>query len=118
MWSLLDLHPQKQIFLSDSLGFEDSKEFITKDDKKIINSILYGINKLNKKDKNYQYNKSNFVKFSVDSYFLFGRDYDSEISIYESFEERGTNMDNMFSKLQCLRFISPGAWWQAITFSS
>ena len=58
------------------------------------------------------------VKFSVDSYFLFGRDYDSEISIYESFEERGTNMDNMFSKLQCLRFISPGAWWQAITFSS
>ena len=53
MWSLLDLHPQKQIFLSDSLGFEDSKEFITKDDKKIINSILYGINKLNKKDKNY-----------------------------------------------------------------
>lgn len=68
MWSLLDLHPQKQIFLSDSLGFEDSKEFITKDDKKIINSILYGINKLNKKDKNYQYNKSNFVKFSGDSY--------------------------------------------------
>lgn len=68
MWSLLDLHPQKQIFLSDSLGFEDSKEFITKDDKKIINSILYGINKLNKKDKNYQCNKSNLVKFSVDSY--------------------------------------------------
>lgn len=51
MWSLLDLHPQKQIFLSDSLGFEDSKEFITKDDKKIINNILYGINKLKKKTK-------------------------------------------------------------------
>lgn len=51
MWSLLDLHPQKQIFLSDSLGFEDSKEIITKDDEKIINNSLYGINKLKKKTK-------------------------------------------------------------------
>ena len=51
MWSLLDLHPQKEIFLSDSLGFEDSKKIITKDDEKIINNSLYGINKLKKKTK-------------------------------------------------------------------
>ena len=49
-WSFLDLHTKKEIFLFDSFGFEDFKEFILKDDQKVLNKILYGIEKFNKRD--------------------------------------------------------------------
>ena len=48
-WSFLDLHPKKEIFLIDSFGFEGFKEFILKDDQKVLNKILYGIEKFNKR---------------------------------------------------------------------
>ena len=50
-WSFLDLHPKKEIFLFDSFGFESFKEFILQDDQEVLNKILYGIEKFNKKDK-------------------------------------------------------------------
>ena len=49
-WSFLDLHPKKEIFLFDSFGFEDFKKFILQDNQRILNKILYGIEKVNKKD--------------------------------------------------------------------
>ena len=48
-WSFLDLHPRKEIFLFDSFGFEGFKEFIIDDDRKTLNRILFGIEKLKKK---------------------------------------------------------------------
>ena len=50
-WSFLDLYPKKQIFFFDSIGFEGLKNFIVQDDKKILNKILFGIEKFKKKDK-------------------------------------------------------------------
>lgn len=63
-WSFLDLHPKKEIFLFDSLGFECFKEYI-QDDKKTINKIFYDLVKFNKKD-----NKITLVtpKFSIAEY--------------------------------------------------
>ena len=51
-WSLLDLHPTKEIFMFDSFGFESFKEFIIQDDQKIINKIFYSIEKFDEKDNN------------------------------------------------------------------
>ena len=48
LWSFLDLHPKKEIFLFNSFGFEGFKEFIVQDDRNTINKILYGIEKCNK----------------------------------------------------------------------
>ena len=44
-WSFLDLHTKKEIFLFDSFGFKGFREFILKDDQKVLNKILYGIEK-------------------------------------------------------------------------
>ena len=55
-WSFLDLHPppkkkQKTKKLSIcSFGFECFKEFILQGGQKVLNKILYGIEKFNKKD--------------------------------------------------------------------
>ena len=49
-WSFFDLHPKIEIFLFDSFGLESFKEFILQDDQKVLNKILYGIEKFNKKD--------------------------------------------------------------------
>ena len=64
-WSLLNLHPKKEIFLFDSFGFEGFKEFILQNDQKVHNKILYGIGKFNKKD-----NKITLIalKFSMQEY--------------------------------------------------
>ena len=48
-WSFLDLHPRKEIFLFDSFGFEGFKQFIMQDDRKLLNKILFGIEKFEKK---------------------------------------------------------------------
>ena len=50
-WSFLDLHERKEIFLFDSFGFEGFKELIIDNDRNILNKILFGIEKLKKKDK-------------------------------------------------------------------
>ena len=42
-WSFLDLHPKKENYLFDSFGFEGFKEFILKDNQKVLNKILYVI---------------------------------------------------------------------------
>ena len=47
-WSFLDLHTKKKIF-SDNFGFEGFKEFILDNDKNILNKILYGVEKFDKK---------------------------------------------------------------------
>ena len=49
-WSILNIHPNKQLFLSDSYGFTGFKTFIIDDDKNIANKVLCGINKFIKKD--------------------------------------------------------------------
>ena len=41
---------QLEIFLFDSFGFDGFKEFLLQDDKKILNKIIYGIKKFEKKD--------------------------------------------------------------------
>ena len=50
-WSFLDLHLKKEVFLFDSFGFDGFKEFLLQDDKKVLNKILYGIKKFEKKDR-------------------------------------------------------------------
>ena len=64
-WSSLDLHPKREIFLFDSFGLEGFKEFILKDDQKVFNKILYGIEKFNERD-----NKITLItlKFSMQEY--------------------------------------------------
>ena len=48
-WSFPNLHPRKEIFLFDSFGFERFKEFIINNNKKTLNKILFGIEKIFKK---------------------------------------------------------------------
>ena len=64
-WSFLDLHNRKEIFLFDSFGFEGFKKFIIDNDKNVLNKILFGIKKFQKKDQ-----KINLVsiKFSMKEY--------------------------------------------------
>ena len=49
-WSCLDLHQKKEIFLFDSFGFTGFQKFIIDNDISILNKILFGIQKLKKKD--------------------------------------------------------------------
>ena len=39
-WSLLDLHPKREIFSFDSFGQDGLKHLVIKDDKKLINKIM------------------------------------------------------------------------------
>ena len=39
-WSFPDLYPKKEIFMFDSFGFEGFKEFVIKNDHKIINKTI------------------------------------------------------------------------------
>ena len=50
-WSFLDLHPKKEIFLFDSFGFEGLKKFIIDNDKKLLNKVLFNLNKFEKSDR-------------------------------------------------------------------
>ena len=40
-WSILDLHPKKEMFLFDSFGFSGLEDFIIQDNKNVINKILW-----------------------------------------------------------------------------
>ena len=64
-YCFLDLHTKKQVFLFNSFGFQGFKEFILQDDQKILNKVLYGIEKVNEKD-----NKVTLItlKFSMQEY--------------------------------------------------
>ena len=50
-WSFLDLHKKKDIFLFDSFGFEGLKKFIIDNDKKLLNKVLFNLNKFGKNDR-------------------------------------------------------------------
>ena len=56
---------KKEVFLFNSFGFQGFKEFILQDDQKILNKVLYGIEKVNEKD-----NKVTLItlKFSMQEY--------------------------------------------------
>ena len=64
-WSFLDLHKRKEIILFDSFGFESFKEFVIDNDRNVLNKILFGIEKFQKKD-----NKITLItlKFSMNEY--------------------------------------------------
>ena len=49
-WSFLDLHERKEIFLFDSFGFGGFKEFVIDNDRNVLNKILFGIEKFQKRD--------------------------------------------------------------------
>ena len=50
-WSFLDLHQRKNIFLFDSFGFEGLKKFIIDNDKKLLNKVLFNLNRFGKNDR-------------------------------------------------------------------
>ena len=50
-WSFLDLHKKKEIFLFDSFGFEGLKKFIIDNDRKILNKLLFNLDKFQKNDR-------------------------------------------------------------------
>ena len=70
-WSLLEISSKEQIFLFDSFGFISLKEFITDNDKQIIDQFFYGLEKINKKDKvinlTYVHSLSEFSKVHNES---------------------------------------------------
>lgn len=49
-WSVLDIEPKTDIFFLDSFGLDCLKEFVIQDDQKIIEKILFGIEKLTRTD--------------------------------------------------------------------
>ena len=49
-WSILDIEPRTDIFFFDSYGIEGLKHFIIQDDKKIVDKILIGIEKMDRTD--------------------------------------------------------------------
>ena len=50
-WSFLDLHERREIFLFNSFGFEGFKKFVIDNDRNVLNKIMYGIEKFQKKTK-------------------------------------------------------------------
>ena len=51
-WSFLDLHQKKkEIFLFYSFGFEGLKKFISDNDRKILNKVLFNLDKFQKNDR-------------------------------------------------------------------
>ena len=64
-WSFLDFHQKKEIFLLDSFGFEGFKKFIIDNDRKVLNKVLFGLNKFQKSDRKITLIS---VKFSMSEY--------------------------------------------------
>ena len=50
-WSFLDLHQKKEIFLFDSFGFEGLKKFIIDNDRKLLNKVLFNLNRFKQNDR-------------------------------------------------------------------
>lgn len=49
-WGTLDVHPKTKIFLFDLFGIKGLKNFIAQDDKKTIDKMLLGIEKMTRTD--------------------------------------------------------------------
>ena len=49
-WSILDFEPKTDIFFFNSYGLHGLKHFIIQDDRKIIDKILMGIDKMDRTD--------------------------------------------------------------------
>ena len=64
-WSCLDLHEKKEIFLFDSFGFIGFKKFVIDNDENILNKILSGLQKFQKKHRKITIIT---VKFSMKEY--------------------------------------------------
>ena len=64
-WSCLDLNEKKEIFLFDSFGFTGFKKFVRDNDVNILNKILFGLQKFQKKDRKITIIT---VKFSMKEY--------------------------------------------------
>ena len=64
-WSILDIDRKRDFLLFDSFGIKDLKNFIVKDDEKILKNVLKGVENL-KEDKT-EINLVN-VNFSINSY--------------------------------------------------
>ena len=50
-WNIFDIEPRNDIFFFDSCKIEALKHFIIQDDKKIVDKILIGIDKMDRSDK-------------------------------------------------------------------
>ena len=50
-WSILDIEPKTDIFFFDSFGLDGLKHFIVQDDRKIVEKVLYGTEKITRTDK-------------------------------------------------------------------
>ena len=92
-WSILDIHPSKQLFLFDSYDFTGFKTLMIHDNKNIINKILYGINKFSKKDNIFTLIS---LKFSLDAYQNLNR---SEIKKLSAIAADVFNLINEFGKI-------------------
>ena len=64
-WSILDIEPRNDIFFFDSFGIEGLKHFIIQDDKKTVEKILLGIEKMDRSDKKITLCK---IKFNMGAY--------------------------------------------------
>ena len=49
-WGILDIHPKTEIFLFDSFSVKGLENFIIQDDKKLIDKILFRIEKMARTD--------------------------------------------------------------------
>ena len=64
-WSILDIEPRNDIFFFDSFGIEGLKHFIIQDDKKTVEKILLGIEKMDRSDNKITLCK---IKFNMGAY--------------------------------------------------
>ena len=64
-WSIIDIEPRNDIFFFDSFGIEGLKHFIIQDDKKTVEKILLGIEKMDRSDKKITLCK---IKFNMGAY--------------------------------------------------
>ena len=64
-WSILDIEPRNDIFFFDSFGIEGLKHFIIQDDKKTVEEILLGIEKMDRSDNKITLCK---IKFNMRAY--------------------------------------------------
>ena len=64
-WSILDIEPRNDIFFFDSFSIEGLKHFIIQDDKKTVEKILLGIEKMDRSDNKITLCK---IKFNMGAY--------------------------------------------------
>ena len=63
-WNILDIDPKNDIFFFDSFGLDELKHFIMQDDRKIVEKILFGIEKMTRTDnKITELNKAFYLSF-------------------------------------------------------